>query len=66
MWHRKKEYVLYHDKLKTCKVSNIPLSLCKLHHNLLDLDSTIAYGEVEQEDPALAPLDQLKNQGLSP
>ena len=47
---RKKEYVLHHDLLKRCKDCHIPLWLRKLHHGLLDLDTTIAYDEAEQED----------------
>ena len=47
---RKKEYVLHHDHLKWCEDCQIPLCLCKLCHSLLDLDTTIAYDEAEQED----------------
>ena len=44
------EYVLHHDRLKRCEDHHIPLWLCKLHHGLLDLDTTIKCDEVEQED----------------
>ena len=43
----KKEYVLHHDCLKRSKDHSIPFWLHKLHHNLLDLDTTIAYDEAE-------------------
>ena len=44
---RKKEYVLHHDHLKCCEDHCIPFWLPKLRHNLLDLDTTIAYDEAE-------------------
>ena len=47
---RKREYVLHHDRLKLCEDHHIPLWLRKLRHSLLDLDTTIAYDEAEQED----------------
>ena len=43
----KKEYVLHHDCLKHCEDRSIPFWLRKLCHNLLDLDTTIAYDEAE-------------------
>ena len=43
----KKEYVLHHDCLKRCEDRSIPFWLRKLRHNLLDLDTTIAYDEAE-------------------
>ena len=43
----KKEYVLHHDHLKCCEDHSIPFWLRKLCHNLLDLDTTIAYDEAE-------------------
>ena len=43
----KKEYVLHHDCLKCCADHSIPFWLHKLCHNLLDLDTTIAYDEAE-------------------
>ena len=46
----KKEYVLHHNHLKLCEDCHIPLWLHKPHHSLLDLDTTIAYDEAEQED----------------
>ena len=49
MWERKKEYVLHHGKLTLHGNHNIPL-WCKLCHNMLDLDVTIAHVEAEQED----------------
>ena len=46
---RKKEYVLHHDRLKRCEDRSIPFWLRKLCHNLLDLDTTIAYDEAEMD-----------------
>ena len=47
---RKREYVLHHDLLKRCEDRAIPLWLRKIRHELMDLDTTIAYDEAEQED----------------
>ena len=64
---RKKEYVLHHDHLKQCKDPHIPLWLRKLHHGLLDLDTTIAYDEAEQEDlsPPSVPKYPVENDSRS-
>ena len=48
---RLKENMFHHDKSKLCEDHNIPLSLCKLHHNMLDFDATIADDEAMQEGP---------------
>ena len=55
---RKNEYVLHHDRLKPCEDRVIPLWLCRMRHNMLDLDTTIAYDEAEQieEMPSSTPL----------
>ena len=47
---RKKEYVLHHDRLKPCEDRVVPLWLRRMRHNMLDLDTTIAYDEAEQEE----------------
>ena len=47
---RKKEQVLHHDKLKICEDRAIPMWMRRLYHQILDLDTTIAYDEAEQED----------------
>ena len=47
---RKKEQVLHHDKLKICEDRAIPMWMRRLRHQILDLDTTIAYDEAEQED----------------
>ena len=47
---RKREYILHHDKLKACTDRVVPMWLRKLRHNMLDLDTTIAYDHAEQED----------------
>ena len=64
---RKKEYVLHHDHLKQCEDHHIPLWLHKLHHRLLDLDTTIAYDEVKQEDlsPPSVPKYPVENDSRS-
>ena len=46
---RKWEYVLHHDLLKRCEDRTIPFWLWKMWHNLMDLDTTIAYDASEQE-----------------
>ena len=46
---RKREYVLHHDLLKRCEDRTIPFWLRKMRHNLMDLDTTIAYDASEQE-----------------
>ena len=47
---RKKEQVLHHDKLKICEDRGIPMWMRRLRHQILDLDTTIAYDEAEQEE----------------
>ena len=56
---RKKEYVLHHDRLKPCEDRVVPLWLQRMRHNMLDLDTTIAYDEAEQDEemPSSTPLD---------
>ena len=65
---RKKEYVLHHDRLKQCEDCHIPLWLRKLRHGLLDLDTTIAYDEAEQEDlsPTSVPKYPVENDSHLP
>ena len=46
---RKREYVLHHDLLKRCEDRTIPFWLQKMRHNLIDLDTTIAYDSAEQQ-----------------
>ena len=46
----RKEQVLHHDKLKICEDRAIPMWMRRLWHQILDLDTTIAYDEAEQED----------------
>ena len=46
---RKREYVLHHDLLKQCEDRTIPFWLQKMHHNLMDLDTTIAYDSTKQQ-----------------
>ena len=55
----KKEYVLHHNHLKVCEDCHIPLWLRKLCYSLLDLDTTIAYDEAEQEDLSLPSVPKL-------
>ena len=50
---RKHEYVLHHDLLKCCEDHVITLWLRKMRHELMDLDTTIAYDEAEQEEDPL-------------
>ena len=54
---RKKEYVLHHDRLKPCADRVVPLWMHRMRHNMLDLDTTIAYDEAEQaeEPPSSTP-----------
>ena len=47
---RKKEQVLHHDKLKICEDRAIPMWMRRLRHQILDLDTTIAYDEAEQAE----------------
>ena len=47
---RKNEFVLHHDRLKPCKDRVVPLWMCQMHHNMLDLDTTLAYDEAEQAE----------------
>ena len=51
---RKKEQVLHHDKLKICEDRAIPMWMRRLQHQILDLDTTIAYDEAEQEEDGSA------------
>ena len=51
---RKKEQVLHHDKLKICEDRAIPMWMRRLRHQILDLDTTIAYDEAEQEEDGSA------------
>ena len=55
----KKEYVLHHDRLKSCEDRVVPLCLRRMRHNMLDLDTTITYDEAEQDEemPSSTPLD---------
>ena len=55
----KKEYVLHHDHLKPCEDMVVPLWLCIMRHSMLDLDTTIAYDEAEQDNemPSSTPSD---------
>ena len=50
----KREYVLHHDLLKCCEDRVVPLWLRKLRHELMDLDTTIAYDQAEQEDEIIS------------
>ena len=53
---RKQEYTLHHDLLKRCEDRTIPFWLRKMRHNLMDLDTTIAYDASEQDsEPAVEP-----------
>ena len=45
----KREYVLHHDLLKRCEDHTVPFWLRKMHPNLMDLDTTIAYDATEQQ-----------------
>ena len=47
---RKREQILHHDKLKICEDRAIPMWVRRLRHQILDLDTTIAYDEAEQEE----------------
>ena len=40
--------MLHHDQLKICEDWTIPMWMRWLHHQILDLDTTIAYDEAEQ------------------
>ena len=51
---RKKEQVLHHDKLKICDDRAIPMWMRRLRHQILDLDTTVAYDEAEQEEDGSA------------
>ena len=66
----KKEYVLHHDCFKHCEDHSIPFWLHKLHHNLLDLDTTIAYDEAEldaiQEKVPPLPASLVSSEGEMP
>ena len=51
------EYILHHDLLKRCEDRTIPFWLRKMQHNLMDLDTTIAYDASEQDsEPVVEPL----------
>ena len=43
------EFVLHHDHLKLCQDQVIPMWVQQLCHKVIDLDTTIAYDEAEQE-----------------
>ena len=64
---RGKEYVLHHDRLKSCEDRVVPLWLGGMRHNMLDLDTTIAYDEAEEdgEMPSSTPLDNSSNSHFS-
>ena len=47
---RKKQVVLHHDRLKPCSDSIVPMWLRRKRHELLDLDETIAYDVLEQDE----------------
>ena len=51
--HRR-EFVLHHDHLKLCQDRVIPMWVQQLHHKVIDLDTTIAYDEAEQEASDIA------------
>ena len=55
------EYVLHHDLLKCCEDRVVPLWLRKLRHEIMDLDTTIAYDEAEQEDETIP--EKVKSMG---
>ena len=50
--HRK--FILHHDHLKLCQDRVIPMWVQQLHHKVIDLDTTIAYDEAEQEASDIA------------
>ena len=48
------KFVLHHDRLKLCQDQVIPMWVWQLHHKVIDLDTTIAYDEAEQEASDIA------------
>ena len=54
---RKGETVAHHDRLKQCNDRLIPLWMRRMRHDLLDLDSTIAYDEAEQVEDEVPEQD---------
>ena len=59
---RKRQYVLHHDLLKCCEDRVVPLWIRKMHHELMDLDTTIAYDEAEQGEESI-PVGKDSTQG---
>ena len=51
---RRCKFILHHDHLKLCQDQVIPMWVCQLHHKVIDLDTTIAYDEAEQEASDIA------------
>ena len=49
-----REFVLHHDRLKLCQDRVIPMWVQHLCHKVIDLDTTIAYDEAEQEASDIA------------
>ena len=49
----KRQYVLHHDLLKCCEDRVVPLWIRKMHHELMDLDTTITYDEAEQGEESI-------------
>ena len=50
---KRKEWVCHHDRLKPCQDRFIPLWLRRMRHELLELDTTIAYDEEEDDEDFL-------------
>ena len=50
---RRKEFVTHHDRLKICNDRYIPMWMRRMRHSFLDLDTTIAYDQDEQEESLL-------------
>ena len=59
---RKRQYVVHHDLLKCCEDRVVPLWIRKMHHELMDLDTTIAYDEAEQGEESI-PVGKDSTQG---
>ena len=70
VWDCKHEHVLHHDQLEHCEDRTVHLWLCKMWHNFLDLDTTIANDESEQEAevdrPVLLRADATGHHGQAP
>jgi hypothetical protein len=62
---RRGEYVLHHDKLKICVDRYVPMWMQRLRHQFLQLDTTLAYEEGEEElvdtGPEQLPVVSLEN-----